>query len=101
MAGVEQVVDKSAAAAGDTVPQPPSQGRVLLKLFIHSIAMFTLPIIAYYCSKDFLEKEYGIEQPKSSIYGAISAVVIIQVIIFSYIYQAFLEENNTKKVKCT
>ncbi|XP_069175014.1 uncharacterized protein [Procambarus clarkii] len=80
-------------------PKLPSPGNVLLKLLAHSIAMFTLPFFSYYIVKDFVEKEFGIEHPKNYIFGAVSSIIMVQIVIFSYVYQAFKEEQIAKKVK--
>lgn len=80
------------------VPKRPTQGQVLMKLFYYSIAMFTLPFIAYFCTKQIVE-DYGIETPNSFIYASITAVVVVQIIIFTYVYEAFKEEWAAKKVK--
>ncbi|KAK8751031.1 hypothetical protein OTU49_017517 [Cherax quadricarinatus] len=104
MAGVVRVSEDSVQAqhqppSSVQVVKLPSQGQVLLKLLVHSVAMFTLPFVAYYTSKDFLEKEFGVEHPMNFIYGALCAVVMVQIIIFSYVYQAFKEEQIAQKVK--
>ncbi|MPC15042.1 hypothetical protein E2C01_007825 [Portunus trituberculatus] len=78
---------------------PPTAHRVLIKLFLHSLAMFTLPFWAYFTCRNYAEKEYGIEAPRSYIYGAVAAVCVIQAVIFSYVYQAFKEEQLEKKLK--
>ena len=81
-------------------PSLPGQGsRVFLKLFLHSLAMFTLPFWAYFTCRDYAEEEYGVEAPRSFVYGAVAAVCVIQAVIFSYIYQAFREERFEKKEK--
>lgn len=77
----------------------PSGGRVFLKLLLHSVAMFTLPFWAYFTSKNYAEKEFGVEPPRSFIYGAVAAVCVIQAVIFSYLYQAFKEERLEKRLR--
>lgn len=77
----------------------PSGGRVFLKLFLHSLAMFTLPFYAYFTFRDYVEAKFGVEQPQSYIYGAVAAVCVIQAVIFSYLYQAFREEQQERKLR--
>jgi len=82
----------------EDVYHPPS---VLLKLFIHTVAMFTLPFIAYFQTKNYVQVEYEMNKNQGFIYGAIAAVLAVNAVIVSYIYQAFKEnnyENSFKKV---
>ncbi|XP_042863035.1 vacuolar ATPase assembly integral membrane protein vma21-like [Penaeus japonicus] len=83
----------------EKLPKLPTPAQVLLKLFLHSIAMFTLPIATYYLSKNYVEEEHGVKPPQSYIYAAIAAVVVIQAVIFCYVYQAFKEEQLERKIK--
>jgi len=81
-------------------PAPPaSQGSVLLKFFLTSVAMFSLPFVAFFITKHYCEEDFDMKPPKSFIYPAISAVIVVQVIIFSYVYIAFIEDEkkNNKK----
>lgn len=88
-------------AEAEAVPHKalPSGGRVFLKLLLHSLAMFTLPFWVYFSCRDFVEKEFGVEPPRSFIYGAVAAVCVIQAVIFSYLYQAYKEERLEKMLK--
>ena len=95
----DREVDLSNNIANMPPIKPPSQGSILLKLFFHSIAMFSFPFGAYYFTKQYVEDEYNIPAPRSYIYGAIAAVVIVHVIIVSYVYQAFREEEKFKEAK--
>jgi len=76
---------------------PPPQPRVLVKFFLYSAAMFTLPFIAFFVTKHYCEQEYDLKPPKSYIYPTISAVAVVQIIIFSYIYEAIKEDSESKK----
>jgi len=80
-------------------PNEPSQGSVLLKFFIYSIAMFSLPFVAFFITKHYCEEDFDMKPPKTFIYPAISAVIVVQAIIFAYVYQAFNEDSkeNDKK----
>ncbi|KAK7082558.1 hypothetical protein SK128_011473 [Halocaridina rubra] len=77
----------------------PTQGQVLMKLFYHSVAMFSLPFIAYYYTKHLVEDSFDMTEPRSIVYAAISSVICIQGVIFSYVYQAFKEEQLSRKIK--
>lgn len=94
------VEGKSAVSpSSDLVPKAPTPRQVLMKLFYHTIAMFSLPFIAFFYSKRIIEESYGIGEPNNYIYAAITAVVVVQVIIFSYVYQAFQEEAIDRKIR--
>lgn len=104
MATTDSVIPKADQPATvskktEKLPKLPTPAQVLLKLFVHSVAMFTLPIATYYLSKNYVEEEHGVQPPQSYIYAAISAVVVIQAVIFCYVYQAFKEEQLERKVK--
>lgn len=88
-------------ATPESAPLPalPSGGRVFMKLFLHSLAMFIIPFWTYFTCRDYAEKELGVEPPRSYIYGAVAAVCTIQAVIFSYLYQAFKEERLEKKLR--
>lgn len=69
---------------------------VLRTLLIFSVAIFTLPIAAYFATINYLDENYNIPLSDSYIYGVISAVIVVNLIIAAYIYLAFREEKTTK-----
>ena len=97
MAEIHQKSDGK--SQNDQPAEAPTQNEVLLKLLLHSIAMFSFPFITYYMTKKYLEEAYDIPDTKSYIYGLIAAVVVVHIIIVSYIIQAFKEESRFKKAE--
>lgn len=70
---------------------------VLCTLFLFSVAMFTLPIASYFGTLNLLEQYYGTPPSNSYIYGVITAVLVVQLIIAAYIYKAFQEDKPPKQ----
>ena len=81
----------------DTVVSP-SSGHVFMKLLLHSILMFSLPFCTYFGIKSYLEKEFNMQSPQSYIYAVIGVVIVVHIIIASYVYQAFKEEESSKRL---
>lgn len=94
---VEEVNPSPNISKREVVYSSESQGAVFFKLLIHSTAMLSLPFLMFYFIKNYAEENYEIPNPKSSIYGTIGAVIVVQLIIASYVYQAFREEDTLKK----
>ncbi|KAF2359930.1 Vacuolar ATPase assembly integral membrane protein Vma21, partial [Trinorchestia longiramus] len=71
---------------------PSGQPRVIFKLFIHTVAMFTLPFIAYYKTRNYVHMDLEMTFLQGYIYGAVAAVIVVNLIIASYVYQALAED---------
>ena len=93
------IEEKLSANSSSELPIAPTPRQVLMKLFFHTIAMFSLPFVAFHYSKRIVTESYGVGEPNNFIYAAITAVVVVQVIIFSYVYQAFKEEAIDRKIR--
>lgn len=78
-------------------PDPTSQTRVFVKLFLHSVAMFTLPFLSYFFAKRVAMEEFDMPFEQAYIYGAIAAVITVNIVIGSYVYQALTEDDNKKE----
>lgn len=63
----------------------------LLWLLFYSILMFTLPFGAFYCVRYVLEKYFDITGFDNTAFSVLVAVIIINVIIGVYAYQAYHE----------
>ena len=95
----QKLASKSFAKKVENIPNNTvviPKGHVYLKLFFHSILMFSVPFVLYFSVKAFVEKNYNLTSPQSYICGVIAAVVSVQFIIASYVYQAFREEEKAK-----
>ena len=66
-----------------------SAGSALLNLFLFSGLMFTLPIAAFFVSKQLLEEHYQLEPPYNQLAPAIFSIVLVNVIIMLYVCRAF------------
>lgn len=62
-----------------------------MALSIYSIAIIIMPIIIFYTAKSL--SETFIKGAEGNIYGAISAVIGVHVILFGFVYRAFQEEK--------
>ncbi|CAG2180606.1 unnamed protein product [Oppiella nova] len=63
----------------------------LMTLVFYSIAMVTLPIAAYFVSRHVLE--LFISGQSANIYSAISAVIVVHIILFGFVYIAYNEDK--------
>ena len=57
----------------------------MLTLLFFSTAMLVLPLSTYFCIRKYLFD--------STTYGAMGAVVMVQIIVAAYIYKAWSDEN--------
>lgn len=57
----------------------------------YSFLMFTLPFIGFFAMKYFLDQILNIQGFKVIVMSVIFAVIIVQLIIYSYVKQAFNE----------
>jgi len=73
-----------------------SSSSVLCELFLFSLAMFTLPIASYFATIHYLDEYFNIPYSDSYLYGVVSAVLVVHLIIAAYIYRAFNEDKPTK-----
>lgn len=90
----QPLVSKPPSAEVDAPDVDPlEQPRVFVKLFLHSVAMFTLPFVAYFFTKRVVVEEYDMTSEQAYIYGAIAAVLTVNIIIGSYVYQAIVEDK--------
>ena len=90
----------SGSSSNPTTPQAEHVYRapnVILKLLLHTVAMFTLPFIAYYKTNSFVRDEFNMTRNQSFISGAIAAVITVNLVIASYVYQAFKENESERQ----
>lgn len=62
-------------------------------LFLHSVAMFTLPFVAFFGVRHILSEYYPVDSFMRTVWSVVSAVVVVNVIIFSYAYKAYNEKE--------
>lgn len=62
-----------------------------MALTIYSVAIIILPIVIFYTGKSL--SETFIKGAEGNIYGAISAVIGVHVILIAFVYRAFQEEK--------
>lgn len=64
--------------------------QVASKLYKATLAMFTLPILCYYGCQSILSFE---NESDSFMYSGFAAVVMVNLVIFAYVWSAFHEED--------
>lgn len=67
---------------------------VMWYLLGYSFLMFTLPFVGYFSMKYFLSEILGIKGYQVIAISVIFSVIIVQLIIYSYVKQAFNEPVN-------
>lgn len=63
------------------------------KLVAYSLAMIVLPIATYFIANTVMQKWSVTSDHWSNIYSAILAVIIVHFVLFSFVYQAYTEEQ--------
>lgn len=69
-------------------PQNRDVGR---KLFLFTIAMFTIPVIVFFAVRTHV---FGADNPKTDMWSGFVAVFVVNVIIAAYIVMAFMEDKD-------
>ena len=65
--------------------------KVLGVFFIYSIAMFTLPFVAFYYARHIMETEFQTDRFVTNCVSVTAAVIVVNFIIGIYVYQALHE----------
>lgn len=71
--------------------EPNFENHVMWFLLGYSFLMFTLPFIGFFSMKYFLGQILNIQGYKIIVVSVIFAVIIVQLIIYCYVKQAFNE----------
>lgn len=79
---------------GPLIPPHTKQAvLVLANLFVYSIAMFTLPFVAFFGVRHILTEYYPVQTFMVNVWSVVSAVMVVNVIIFTYAYKAYHEKE--------
>ena len=62
----------------------PGNREVVLNLVRWTVIMFTAPFIAYFGCTNFLDA--------SPVWAGIAAIIVVQIVIFGYVFVAFTED---------
>lgn len=71
---------------------------VLGKLFLYSVAMFTLPFAAFFGAQHIMKTEFHVDRFMSNCISVFAAVVTVNLIISFYAYQALHEPDNASEM---
>ncbi|CAK9828403.1 hypothetical protein ANTRET_LOCUS5943 [Anthophora retusa] len=74
---------------------------VLGKLFIYSIAIFTLPFGVFYGVQHVMKAEFHVDRFVTNCVSVFAAVTTVNLIIACYVYQALHEPDNAAEIKET
>lgn len=66
---------------------------VLANLFLYSVAMFTLPFVAFFGVRHVLTEYYPVNSFVVTAWSVIAAVVVVNTIICTYAYKAYYEKE--------
>ncbi|CAH0701996.1 unnamed protein product [Spodoptera exigua] len=66
---------------------------VLANLFFYSVAMFTLPFIAFFGVRHMLTLNYPDNTFLVNVWSVASSVVVVNIIIGAYVYKAYYEKE--------
>ncbi len=68
-----------------------NSNEAIFKLFCYSLAMFVLPIASYMATTRIAEHYFHIPYADSYIWAVVVAVVVTNLVIAAYVWQAFKE----------
>ncbi|CAL7940077.1 unnamed protein product [Xylocopa violacea] len=72
---------------------------VLGRLFLYSIAMFTLPFAAFFGAQHVMKAEFNVDIFVTNCISVFAAVITVNLIIACYVYQAFHEPDTATEFK--
>lgn len=75
----------------------PGLAAVLGTLFLYSVAMFTLPFVAFFGIQRFMVLEFQTDIAVTNYVSVLAAVVTVNLIISCYAYQALNESIEEKE----
>ena len=78
--------DRTDRYGGDAFEE--SSGSALLNLFLFSGLMFTVPIGAFFISKQYLDDNYALEPPYNQLVPAVLAIILVNFVIMLYVCRA-------------
>ncbi|CAG9783546.1 unnamed protein product [Diatraea saccharalis] len=79
---------------GPLIPEHTRRATLILaNLFIYSVAMFTLPFVAFFGVKHILTEYYPVSSFAITAWSVIAAVVVVNTIICVYAYKAYHEKE--------
>ncbi|KAH9392570.1 vacuolar ATPase assembly integral membrane protein vma21 [Tyrophagus putrescentiae] len=68
------------------------------KLVVYSMAMIVLPLASYFISNSVLAARWTTDH-WANIYAAIIAVLVVHVVLFSFVYQAYSDDQIAEKAE--
>ena len=68
---------------------------VLLNLFVYSVAMFTLPFVAFYGAIHVAEQHFAVRET-GFLWGTAAAVVTVHVLIAMFVWGAYKEVRDAE-----
>lgn len=74
---------------------------VLVKLFLYSLAMFTLPFATFFGVQHVMKVEFEVNRFATNCISVFAAVITVNLIIACYVYQALHEPDDTSEIETT
>lgn len=82
------------ADEGPLIPAHTKRAMVVLAyLFLYSVAMFTLPFVAFFGVRHICYEYYSLTYFAASVWAVFAAVLVVNTIIFMYAYKAYYEKE--------
>ncbi|XP_025075250.1 uncharacterized protein LOC112552937 [Pogonomyrmex barbatus] len=70
---------------------------ILGTLFLYSVAMFTLPFVAFFGTRHFMISKFHTDTAVTNYISVLAAVITVNLIISCYVYQALNEPVEEKE----
>lgn len=108
-AGLSNAMDRRSSSDDDIAPVPENPivnstavggtVQVLGYFVLYSLAMFTLPFLAYIGTKYTLQKKFDIDGFANTVWSVLSAVIVTNVIIIMYACKGYNDDIQTEETK--
>ena len=81
-----------------SIERSTERRNVLLNLFVYSVAMFTLPFVAFYGAIHVVEQHFGVRE-SSYLWGTAAAVITVHILIAMFVWGAYKEVRDAEIAK--
>lgn len=79
---------------GPLIPEQTKRAALALaQLFLYSVAMFTLPFVAFFGMRHILTEYYPVDIFMVTVWSVVAAVIVVNAIICLYAYKAYHEKE--------
>lgn len=78
---------------GPLVSESRQAALALGNLFLYSVAMFTLPFVAFFAVQHIMTEYTPNNRFVQNVWAVVAAVIVVNMVIFAYVYKAYHEKE--------